>query len=379
MFFFLCLLFFFYFLDFFLIFHFFKNFFSFFLLSSFFFLLSSCGMCNTGFAHDVPHAKPPPTAGRPKMPGSTVDMNQEGSYVGEEMQSNTVEYPRRRGVMAPTGSCEPCRFADNCWRPLCPFTHPGNGRFKKWAAIWNLLAELEDDPHVERTSGDGEDFINATTVAAEPFDIDGVSETVWDQSSGHEIGRHGVTEVDPPGQGGCAACETDGNGNETNFALGLTQDGPPGILSHDEMEVDSTLGGSLGNRSYNVAKANVTQNALPGDHSHSETNSNAIHDAPPGNHSHSETDVNAIQSVLPGSQSHDKTNVNATLGEPPGNLSHNEMNANATQGALPGSQSHDGTNVDATQGSPPGNSDRTRKKNKKLLLRKREEQLVQQA
>ena len=71
--------------------------------------------------------------------------------------------------------------------------------------------------------------------------------------------------------------------------------------------------------------------------------------------------MNAIQSVLPGSQSHDKTN------------------ANATQGALPGSQSHDGTNVDATQGSPPGNSDRTKKKNKKLLLRKREEQLVQQA
>ena len=226
------------------------------------------GMCNTGFAHDVPHALPPPTAGRPKMPGSTVDMNQEGSYVGEEMQSNTVEYPGRRGVMAPTGLCEPCRFADNCWRPLCPFTHTGNGRSKKWAAIWNLLAELEDDPHVERTSGDGDDFINATTVAAEPFDIDGVSETVWDQSSGHEIGRHGVTEVDPPGQGGCAACETDGNGNETNFALGLTQDGPPGILSHDEMEVDSTLGGSLGNRSYNVTKANVTQNALPGDHSH---------------------------------------------------------------------------------------------------------------
>ena len=89
--------------------------------------------------------------------------------------------------------------------------------------------------------------------------------------------------------------------------------------------------------------------------------------------------MNAIQSVLPGSQSHDKTNVNATLGEPPGNLSHNEMNANATQGALPGSQSHDGTNVDATQGSPPGNSDRTKKKNKELLLRKREEQLAQQA
>ena len=32
-------------------------------------------------------------------------------------------------------------------------------------------------PHVERTSGDGDDFINATTVAAEPFYIDGASET----------------------------------------------------------------------------------------------------------------------------------------------------------------------------------------------------------
>ena len=45
------------------------------------------------------------------------------------------------------------------------------------------------------------------------------SETVWDQSSGHKIGRHGVTEGDPPEQGSCAACATDVNGNETNFAL----------------------------------------------------------------------------------------------------------------------------------------------------------------
>ena len=50
-------------------------------------------------------------------------------------------------VMAPTGSCEPCHFADNCWRPLCPYTHPGNGRCKKWAAVWSLLAEQENVHH----------------------------------------------------------------------------------------------------------------------------------------------------------------------------------------------------------------------------------------
>ena len=49
--------------------------------------------------------------------------------------------------MAPTGSCEPCRFAVNCWRPLCPFTHLGNGRSKKWAAVWSLLAEQEEVLH----------------------------------------------------------------------------------------------------------------------------------------------------------------------------------------------------------------------------------------
>ena len=47
-------------------------------------------------------------------------------------------------VMARTGSCESCHFADNCWRPLCPYTHPGNGRCKKWAAVWSLLAEQEN-------------------------------------------------------------------------------------------------------------------------------------------------------------------------------------------------------------------------------------------
>ena len=131
------------------------------------------GMCNAGFAHDVPRALPPPTVGRPKMTGSTVGMYQKGSsvsdetqsrtiryaaehvddesgmckagfaehapralspstddmpknpssafdinrkdsYVGDETQSNTVKYPGRRDVMAPTGSCEPCRSADNC-------------------------------------------------------------------------------------------------------------------------------------------------------------------------------------------------------------------------------------------------------------------------
>ena len=50
-------------------------------------------------------------------------------------------------VMAPTRSCEPCHFADNCWRPLCPYTHPGNGRCKKWAAVWGLLAEQENAHH----------------------------------------------------------------------------------------------------------------------------------------------------------------------------------------------------------------------------------------
>ena len=49
--------------------------------------------------------------------------------------------------MAPTESCEPCRFAVNCWRRLCPFTHPGNGRSKKWAAVWSLLAEQEEVLH----------------------------------------------------------------------------------------------------------------------------------------------------------------------------------------------------------------------------------------
>ena len=49
--------------------------------------------------------------------------------------------------MAPTRSCEPCHFADNCWRPLCPYTHPGNGRCKKWAAVWGLLAEQENVHH----------------------------------------------------------------------------------------------------------------------------------------------------------------------------------------------------------------------------------------
>ena len=50
-------------------------------------------------------------------------------------------------VIARTGSCEPCHFADNCWRPLCPYTHPGNGRCRKWAAVWGLLAEQENVHH----------------------------------------------------------------------------------------------------------------------------------------------------------------------------------------------------------------------------------------
>ena len=191
------------------------------------------------------------------------------------------------------------RFADNCWRPLCPHTHPGNGRSKRWSALWNLLAEQEDALHsrprllqirrrdfsvkhwlpqwsgfVERTSADGDDIINATTVAAELVDMD-----------------------HPPGLGGCAAGEIDGNDNATKVAVGLTQDGPPG------------------NQSYNETKAYATQNALP------------------GNQSHNDTNVNSIQDALPGNQPHNKTNANATQGEPPRNLSHNEMNANATPSA----------------------------------------------
>ena len=176
---------------------------------------------------------------------------------------------------------------------------------KHWLPQWS--------GYVERTSGDGDDIINATTVAAEPFDIDEASadktdatenETVWNESSGHETERHSVPEDDPPGHGGCAAGETDGNDNETN-------------------------------QSYNETKANATQNALPGNQSHSETNLNAIQDAPPGNQSHSEMNANATQGAQPGSQSHNKTNVDATQGGPPGNLSHNETYVNVTQSGLP--------------------------------------------
>ena len=72
---------------------------------------------------------------------------------------------------------------------------------KHWLPQWSGYGE--------RTSGDGDDIINATTVAAEPFDIDQASadetdatknETVWNESSGHETERHGVPEGDPPGQ-----------------------------------------------------------------------------------------------------------------------------------------------------------------------------------
>ena len=215
------------------------------------------------------------------MPGSAVNINRKDSYVGDEAQSNTVKYPGRRDVMAPTVSCEPCRFADNCWRPLCLYTHTGNGRSKKWAAVWNLLAEQEDALHSpprllqirrrdfsvkhwlpqwsgygERTSGDDDDIINAT---AEPIDIDEASadetdatknETVWNESSGHETERHGVPEGDPPGHGGGTAGETDGNDNETKVALRLTQDGPPGNLWHNKTNVDATQGGPPGNLSH---------------------------------------------------------------------------------------------------------------------------------
>ena len=33
-----------------------------------------------------------------------------------------------------------------CWRPLCPFVHSaGNGRARKWAEIWTLLAEQDQE------------------------------------------------------------------------------------------------------------------------------------------------------------------------------------------------------------------------------------------
>ena len=100
----------------------------------------------------------------------------------------------------------------NCWRPLCPYTHPGNGRSKKWAAVWHLLAEQDDALHspprllqirrrdfrvrhwlpqwsgyVGRTSGDGDDIIDATVVAAEPFDIYGASANETDATKNETV------------------------------------------------------------------------------------------------------------------------------------------------------------------------------------------------
>ena len=89
-------------------------------------------MRKAGFAEYAPRVLLPSTVDMPKNPSIMVDINQKDSYVGDETQSNTVKYPGRCDVMAPTGSCEPCRFADNCWRPLCPYTHPGNGRGGNW-------------------------------------------------------------------------------------------------------------------------------------------------------------------------------------------------------------------------------------------------------
>ena len=158
---------------------------------------------------------------------------------------------------------------------------------KHWLPQWS--------GHGERTSGDGDDIINATAVTAEPFDIDEAptnetdaarNETIWNESSGCETERHGAPEGDPPGRGGRTAGETDGNDNETKLALGITQDGPPGNLSHNETKVNATLAGSLGSPSYNETKANATQDALPGNQSHSKTTANATQGGPPENLSH---------------------------------------------------------------------------------------------
>ena len=37
-----------------------------------------------------------------------------------------------------------CRFANQCWRPLCPYTHPKEGRrAQRWADLWKFLAHEE--------------------------------------------------------------------------------------------------------------------------------------------------------------------------------------------------------------------------------------------
>ena len=36
-----------------------------------------------------------------------------------------------------------CRFANQCWRPLRPYTHPKEGRAQRWADLWKFLAHEE--------------------------------------------------------------------------------------------------------------------------------------------------------------------------------------------------------------------------------------------
>ena len=69
---------------------------------------------------DVPRALPPPTVGRPKMPGDTVGMNQRASYVGDETQSKTIGYPAKH-VDDECGMCK-AGPAEHALRGLVPST-----------------------------------------------------------------------------------------------------------------------------------------------------------------------------------------------------------------------------------------------------------------
>ena len=44
-------------------------------------------------------------------------------------------------------SLERCRFGSACWRPLCPYVH-AHQRARRWAELWNLLADQEEDAPV---------------------------------------------------------------------------------------------------------------------------------------------------------------------------------------------------------------------------------------
>ena len=46
----------------------------------------------------------------------------------------------------PTG---PCRYDMGCWRPLCTFRHSGPSRAARWAAVWGLLAKMEEEAGID--------------------------------------------------------------------------------------------------------------------------------------------------------------------------------------------------------------------------------------